>query len=63
MLDPQWESIRQYLYNDKYSNRGISFKQFLYYIRGIRFQFLTMDIHFSQQYVPGEENFINTIFL
>ncbi|MGQ0454522.1 hypothetical protein ACT4UM_22440, partial [Bacillus sp. SS-TM] len=25
---PQWESIRQYLYNDKYSNRGISFKQF-----------------------------------
>ena len=25
---------------------------------GIRFQFLALDIHFSQQYVPGEENFI-----
>lgn len=55
---PQWESIRQYLYNDKYSNRGVSFKQFLYYIRAFGSNSLAMDIHFSQQYVPGEENFI-----
>lgn len=55
---PQWESIRQYLYNDKYSNRGISFKQFLYYVRALGPNSVAMDIHFSQQYVPGEENFI-----
>lgn len=55
---PQWENIRHYLYNDKYSNRGVSFKQFLYYIRALGSNSLAMDIHFSQQYVPGEENFI-----
>lgn len=55
---PQWESIRHYFYNDKYSNRGISFKQFLYYVRALSSNTLAMDIHFSQQYVPDEENFI-----
>lgn len=55
---PQWESIRHCFYNDKYSNQGISFKQFLYYVQAFGSNSLAIDIHFSQQYVPGEENFI-----
>ena len=51
-------SIRHYFYNDKYSNQGISFKQFLYYVQAFGSNSLALDIHFSQQYVPGEENFI-----
>ncbi|HDR7951750.1 TPA: sulfotransferase family 2 domain-containing protein [Bacillus toyonensis] len=55
---PQWESIRKCFYNDKYSNEGISFKQFLYYVQALGPNSLLMDIHFSQQYVQGEEAFI-----
>ncbi|MED0876857.1 sulfotransferase family 2 domain-containing protein [Bacillus mobilis] len=56
--NPQWESIRKYFYNDKYSKHGISFKQFLYYVQAFGSNSEALDIHFSQQYVPGEENFI-----
>ncbi|WP_242238194.1 sulfotransferase family 2 domain-containing protein [Bacillus cereus group sp. BfR-BA-01316] len=55
---PQWESIRQCFYNDKYSKQGISFKQFLYYVQAFGSNSLALDIHFSQQYVQGEETLI-----
>ncbi|MCI4060737.1 RNA methyltransferase, partial [Bacillus cereus] len=53
---PQLESIRHYFYNDKYINQGISFKQFLYFVQAFGSNSLALDIHFSLQYVPGEEN-------
>ncbi|HHK5554979.1 RNA methyltransferase [Bacillus anthracis] len=55
---PQWENIRKCFYNDKYSKKGISFKQFLYYVQAFGTNSLAIDIHFSQQYVRGEEAFI-----
>ncbi|GMR69231.1 MULTISPECIES: sulfotransferase family 2 domain-containing protein [Bacillus] len=55
---PQWDSIRKCFYNDKHSKQGISFKQFLYYVQALGSNSQVIDMHFSQQYVQGEEAFI-----
>ncbi|HEQ3524818.1 TPA: sulfotransferase family 2 domain-containing protein [Bacillus cereus] len=54
----QWEDIKEYFYNDENIKRGISFKQFLYYVKDIGPKSIQLDQHFSQQYIEGEENFI-----
>ncbi|KLA27067.1 sulfotransferase family 2 domain-containing protein [Bacillus cereus] len=54
----QWKEIRQHFYNDKNSPKGISFKQFLYYVKEIGSKSSQLDQHFSQQYIEGEEKFI-----
>ncbi|WP_026582963.1 sulfotransferase family 2 domain-containing protein [Bacillus sp. J33] len=59
--EKEWEKIREFFYNDKNSKRGITFKQFLIYIRdypGV------IDDHFKPQYMDGEELFVkNYIYL
>ncbi|WP_103580721.1 sulfotransferase family 2 domain-containing protein, partial [Bacillus thuringiensis] len=54
----QWEQIREYFYNDKNESKGISFKQFLYYVKEIGAKSILLDQHFSQQYIEGEEKVI-----
>ncbi|ADH07168.1 MULTISPECIES: sulfotransferase family 2 domain-containing protein [Bacillus] len=54
----QWEGIRDYFYNDKNIQKGISFKQFLYYVKAIGPKSSQIDQHFSQQYIDGEEKII-----
>ena len=54
----QWEGIRDYFYNDKNIPKGISFKQFLYYVKAIGPKSSQLDQHFSQQYIDGEEKII-----
>ncbi|MFE6138042.1 sulfotransferase family 2 domain-containing protein [Bacillus sp. NPDC057893] len=54
----QWEQIREYFYNDKNDSKGISFKQFLYYVKEIGAKSSQLDQHFSQQYIEGEEKVI-----
>ncbi|MCZ0874844.1 sulfotransferase family 2 domain-containing protein [Peribacillus sp. AS_1] len=58
--EKEWEKIREYFYNDKKSKKGISFKQFLYYIK----DYDSIDDHFTPQYIQGEEIFVkNYIYL
>ncbi|PGL86070.1 hypothetical protein CN931_07415 [Bacillus sp. AFS054943] len=54
----QWESIREYFYNNKNIQKGISFKQFLYYVKDMGPKSSQLDHHFSQQYIEGEEKVI-----
>lgn len=53
--DGEWEKIRTIFYGNKDSPRGITFKQFLCYVRD--YPEIT-DNHFHPQYSPGEEKFI-----
>lgn len=53
--DKEWEKIRTVIYGNKHSERGITFKQFLTYIRDYRDM---ADNHFHPQYVAGEEFFV-----
>lgn len=55
----QWEAIRLYFYNNKNDQKGISFKQFLYYVKEIGPKSSQLDQHFSQQYIEDEEKIIN----
>ncbi|WP_407676513.1 sulfotransferase family 2 domain-containing protein [Perspicuibacillus lycopersici] len=53
--EKEWEKIREFFYGNKASNRGISFKQYLIYVRdypGV------VDDHFMPQYMEGEEQFV-----
>lgn len=51
----EWEKIRSVLYGDKDRKKGITFKQFLGYIRDHQEM---ADNHFHPQYTEGEENFV-----
>ncbi len=53
--DKEWEKIRTYFFQDKNAVHGISFKQFLYYIKDAN----GYDDHFNPQYLEGEELFVN----
>ena len=58
--DREWEKIRTYFYQDKNAAHGVSFKQFLYYIKDTN----GYDDHFNPQYLEGEELFVtNYIYL
>lgn len=50
----EWKKVRKFFYNNPMSERGITFKQFLQYIRDAK----NYDNHFAPQYVPGEEEFV-----
>ncbi|WP_191560576.1 sulfotransferase family 2 domain-containing protein [Metabacillus idriensis] len=52
--EKEWERIREYFYENENEDKGISFKQFLIYIRDSN----EIDPHFSSQYVEGEEHFV-----
>ncbi|WP_237980537.1 sulfotransferase family 2 domain-containing protein [Bacillus thuringiensis] len=54
----QWKDIKSYFYNDEHIEKGISFKQFLYYVKEIGAKSSQLDQHFSQQYIAGEEKVI-----
>ncbi len=54
----QWEQIREYFYNDKNDSKGISFKQFLYYVKDMDPKSSQLDQHVSQQYIEREEKVI-----
>lgn len=59
--EKEWEKIKEFFYGDKKSKRGISFKQFLIYVRDYPG---TIDDHFTPQYIEGEERFVrNYIYL
>ncbi|KAB2488080.1 sulfotransferase family 2 domain-containing protein [Priestia endophytica] len=51
--------MKQHFYNDKNSKEGFSFKQFLQYLKTNGADVYSMDPHFSQQYVGGEERYVN----
>lgn len=51
----EWEKIRTFFYQDKDSKRGITFKQFLIYVRDYP---EAIDDHFKPQYLEREEQFV-----
>ena len=58
------ETHPKVLYQDENSTKGISFKQFLYYlfIKGAHAS--DINPHFTQQYIAGEEEYVtNYIYL
>lgn len=59
--DREWEKIKEFLYGNKASNRGITFKQFLIYVKDYPGN---IDDHFKPQYLEGEELFVqNYIYI
>ncbi|MBY6053358.1 sulfotransferase family protein [Cytobacillus firmus] len=53
--EKEWEKIREFHYKDKYSKRGVSFRQFLIYIKENP---NNIDDHFTPQYRLNEEKFV-----
>lgn len=53
--EKEWEKVRDFFYQDKGSKKGISFKQFLIYVRDFPG---SVDDHFKPQYMEGEELFV-----
>ncbi|OFC94839.1 hypothetical protein BTGOE5_50650 [Bacillus thuringiensis] len=49
--NPEWKPIRKFLYQDENSPKGISFKQFLYYLFIKGAQADDINPHFTQQYI------------
>jgi hypothetical protein len=62
IMDPRMEylqeHIKSYLIEHNYSSKGVSFKQFLYYIQGMGVDSEFLDPHISQQYHENEEIYI-----
>lgn len=54
----EWRRIREIIYNDKNSVMGISFKQYLYYLKEVGVDVDSINGHFAQQYIEGEEQFV-----
>lgn len=52
-------SMREYFYNNKNSNEGVSFKQYLQFLKIKGSDVYSVDGHFAQQYVEGEEKYIS----
>lgn len=53
-----WERIYKLFYNSNSIYKGISFKQFLYYLEKVGSDISIVDGHIGQQYLDGEENLI-----
>jgi len=58
-LHKEFEKITNMFNNDKTDVNGMSFKQFLYYIKKVGPNIGEIDFHIAQQYVKGEEFFVN----
>lgn len=52
------EKISNFYYDNKNFNKGISFKQYLYYIKKVGSHIGTINPHIAQQYIEGEEFFV-----
>jgi hypothetical protein len=52
------KEIKKLFYHDENSDKGISFKQFLYYLKETGTHIGAVDYHFAQQYIEGEENLV-----
>jgi hypothetical protein len=60
----EWKPIRKFLYQNENSPKGISFKQFLYYLFTKGAHANDINAHFTQQYIAGEEEYVtNYIYL
>ena len=58
------EAHPKVLYQDENSSKGLSFKQFLYYLFINDAQGNDINPHFTQQYIAGEEEYVtNYIYL
>lgn len=59
--EKEWEKIHEFFYQDRGSKKGITFKQYLIYVRDFPG---SVDDHFKPQYMEGEELFVqNYLFL
>ncbi|HDR7795982.1 TPA: sulfotransferase family 2 domain-containing protein [Bacillus luti] len=56
--NPEWKPIRKFLYQDENSPKGISYKQFLYYLLAKGAHSNDINPHFAQQYITGEEVYV-----
>lgn len=56
---PMYEDIRPHFHFNEHSREGASFKQFLYNVKKIGPEIGSINNHFAQQYVEGEEHFVN----
>ncbi|MGG3573004.1 sulfotransferase family 2 domain-containing protein [Bacillus gobiensis] len=54
-----WGTIREQLFNNRNSTQGLSFREFLLYLKKMGADSPSLDPHFGQQYIMGEEKFIN----
>lgn len=52
------ENINELFHNNKNSKKGVSFKQFLYYIKHVGSDVEEIDSHIARQYSKGEELFV-----
>lgn len=55
----EWGTIREQLFNNRNSTRGLSFKEFLLYLKKMGADSPSLNRHFAQQYIAGEEMFVN----
>ncbi len=51
----EWEDIRELVYKNRHSEEGISFKDFLYYLKNTGTNVEVLNGHLAQQYIEGEE--------
>lgn len=51
-----WEKVYALFYNKKPPYKGLSFKQFLYYLDEVGASATQVDGHLAQQYIEGEEH-------
>jgi len=58
-LHGEWAKIRKFFYGDEHEPRGITFKQFLLYVKESGSDLGKVDSHFAKQYVSGEEDWID----
>ncbi|KRF18676.1 sulfotransferase family 2 domain-containing protein [Paenibacillus sp. Soil787] len=58
-MDTILQSVKEHLYNDPHSPKGLSFKQFLYYLKDLGVGHGHIEFHFAMQYREGEEHYID----
>ncbi len=57
-LNEDWSRIYNLYYNNTPPYKGISFKQFLYYLEKVGVNLDTVDGHIAKQHCSGEESFV-----
>lgn len=62
--NPEWGLIRKFTYNDSTCKKKISFKHFFHYLHVNGADSDYLNLHYSQQCIQGEEEFVtNYIYL
>ncbi|HWO96610.1 MAG TPA: sulfotransferase family 2 domain-containing protein [Bacillus sp. (in: firmicutes)] len=54
-----WKTIRTHHFGHSRNQNGISFKQFLYYLKDTGADISSTNHHFAEQYIDGEEKYID----